>query len=62
MVPPSYGGERTLTGLRYRGVTLNVTVRGYGNGIAAAHLDGRTIAERRRARNSHRCAHVRDRR
>ena len=24
MVPPSYGGERTLAGLRYRGATLDI--------------------------------------
>ncbi|HEX6536070.1 MAG TPA: hypothetical protein VF041_15845 [Gemmatimonadaceae bacterium] len=43
MVPPSYGGERTLSGLRYRGATLTVTVRGHGDGVAAARLDGHAI-------------------
>ncbi len=43
MVPPSYGGERTLRDLKYRGATLAVTVRGYGNDVRVAHLDGRVI-------------------
>ena len=41
MVPPAYAGERTLTGLRYRGATLTVTVRGHGDGIASVRIDGR---------------------
>lgn len=44
MVPPSYGGERTLRGLRYRGATLNVVVRGYGDGVRSTRLDGREVA------------------
>ncbi|HYD53987.1 MAG TPA: hypothetical protein VEA99_15230 [Gemmatimonadaceae bacterium] len=43
MVPPSYGGERTLRGFRYRGATLDVTVRGHGTGIRSATLDGRPL-------------------
>lgn len=43
MVPPSYGGERTLRDLRYRGATLAVTVRGYGDAVSAVQLDGRRI-------------------
>ena len=43
MVPPAYGGERTLSGLRYRGATLTVTVRGHGDGVARARLDGRPV-------------------
>ncbi len=43
MVPPSYGGERTLRGLRYRGATLNITVIGHGDGVASATLDGRAL-------------------
>ena len=45
MVPPAYGGERTLSGLRYRGATLTVTVRGHGDGVARVRIDGRA-AER----------------
>lgn len=41
MVPPGYAGERTLTGLRYRGATLTVTVRGHGDGVARVTVDGR---------------------
>ena len=43
MVPPSYGGERTLRELRYRGATLAVTVRGYGDAVRSARLDGRVV-------------------
>ncbi|HEX5830556.1 MAG TPA: hypothetical protein VFY16_06220 [Gemmatimonadaceae bacterium] len=43
MVPPSYDGERTLRGVRYRGATLTITVRGHGDGVAAARLDGRPV-------------------
>lgn len=44
MVPPSYGGERTLGGVRWRGAILTITVRGHGDGVASARLDGRPIA------------------
>src|SRR3954447_9186569 len=44
MVPPAYGGERTLSNLRYRGAVLTVTVRGSGDGVASARLDGRPVA------------------
>ena len=43
MVPPSYGGERTVRGIRYRNATLDVTVRGHGDGVTSVRLDGRTI-------------------
>lgn len=43
MVPPAYDGERTLSGLRYRGATLDVTVRGHGDGIASVRVDGRPV-------------------
>lgn len=44
MVPPAYAGERTLSNLRYRGAVLAVTVRGSGDGVASARLDGRPVA------------------
>jgi hypothetical protein len=44
MVPPSYAGERTLAGLRYRAAVLDVTVRGFGAGVRRATLDGRPLA------------------
>lgn len=44
MVPPSYGGERTLRGLRYRGATLTIIVRGHGDGISSVRMDGRDLA------------------
>ena len=43
VVPPAYGGERTLSNLRYRGATLTVTVRGHGDGVARARLDGQPV-------------------
>jgi hypothetical protein len=43
MVPPAYAGERTLSNLRYRGATLAITVRGYGDGVASVRLDGRPV-------------------
>ncbi|HEU4881274.1 MAG TPA: hypothetical protein VFT45_03485 [Longimicrobium sp.] len=43
MVPPAYGGERTLSGLRYRGATLTITVRGHGDGVASVRLDGQPV-------------------
>jgi len=43
MVPPAYDGERNLSNLRYRGAVLSVTIRGYGDGIASARLDGRPL-------------------
>jgi hypothetical protein len=44
MVPPAYAGERTLSNLHYRGATLTVTVRGSGDGVSSARLDGRPVA------------------
>jgi hypothetical protein len=43
MVPPAYAGERTLSGLRYRGATLTITVRGHGDGVASMRIDGRPV-------------------
>jgi hypothetical protein len=42
-VPPAYDGERTLRNFRYRGATLTITVRGFGNAVATATLDGRPL-------------------
>ena len=42
-VPRAYEGERTLRNFRYRGTTLTITVRGFGDRVAAATLDGRTL-------------------
>lgn len=43
MVPPAYAGERTLRGMRWRGATLDVTVRGHGTRVRRALLDGRVL-------------------
>lgn len=44
MVPPPFGGTRTLSGVRYRGSTLTIVVRGAGDGVASARLDGQPLA------------------
>jgi Bacterial alpha-L-rhamnosidase 6 hairpin glycosidase domain len=44
MIPPAYRGERTLSGVRYRGATLTITVRGFGDSVGEAKLDGRAIS------------------
>jgi hypothetical protein len=44
MVPRAYSGDRTLRDLPYRGAKLTVTVRGFGDGVARASLDGKRIA------------------
>lgn len=44
IVPPSYGGERTLRGVRYRAATLTITVRGFGDSVSGASLDGSAIS------------------
>lgn len=43
-VPPAWDGERTLRGLRYRGAILDITIRGYGDGVTSATLDGVALA------------------
>ena len=42
-IPRAYDGERTLRNLLYRGSTLTITVRGFGNAVATAMLDGRPL-------------------
>jgi hypothetical protein len=44
-IPRRYDGERTLRNFRYRGATLTITVRGFGDGVASAMLDGRPLAK-----------------
>jgi hypothetical protein len=43
MVPPAYAGDRTLSNVHYRGAVLTITVRGYGDRVAGATLDGRPL-------------------
>ena len=43
MVPRSYGGDRTLRGVHYRGVLLDITVHGFGDSVASVRLDGNPI-------------------
>ncbi|MGQ0713808.1 MAG: alpha-L-rhamnosidase-related protein [Gemmatimonadaceae bacterium] len=42
-VPRQYDGERTLRNVPYRGSMLTITVRGFGNAVATATLDGRPL-------------------
>ncbi len=44
MVPPAYAGERRLSGLRYRGADVTVIVRGFGDAVARATLNGAPVA------------------
>jgi glycosidase len=43
MVPPAYAGERKLEGLRYREADVTIIVRGFGNGVARATLNGESV-------------------
>ena len=43
MVPRSYGGDRTLRGVHYRGVNLDITVHGFGDSVETVMLDGSPI-------------------
>jgi len=42
-VPEAYAGTRSLTGLRYRGATLSITLHGFGDGPREVRLDGRPV-------------------
>jgi hypothetical protein len=41
-IPKELNDQRTLNGLRYRNMTLNVSIEGYGNRIAKFYLNGKT--------------------
>lgn len=43
VVPESFGGTRSLRNFRYRDATLNITVKGFGNRIARATIDGEAV-------------------
>lgn len=43
VVPKAYNGTRTLSNFTYRNATLDITVKGHGNEIAAFKLDGETM-------------------
>ena len=43
VVPKSYAGTRELRGVRYRGATLTVRVRGWGCTVSQATLDGAVL-------------------
>jgi hypothetical protein len=42
-VPPGYSGTHTLEGVSYRDATLDVTLRGHGNRVVQATLDGEPL-------------------
>lgn len=44
-VPASFKGTRSLTGFRYRGAVLDITVTGYGNRIRSFALDGHPLSQ-----------------
>ena len=43
-VPPTFGGTRRVAGIRYRAATLTIQVRGFGDDVASASLDGQPLA------------------
>lgn len=43
-IPRALADRRTLSGLRYRNATLNISVEGYGNRIARFYLNGKAHA------------------
>ena len=40
VIPKTYGGKRSLSGFRYREMTLDIKVNGYGNNINSISMDG----------------------
>ncbi len=42
-VPDGYAGTHTLEGVSYRDATLDITLRGYGNRVVQATLDGEPL-------------------
>jgi hypothetical protein len=44
VVPKVYGGQRTLSNFKYRGATLDITVRGFGNTFRSVQMDGKSLA------------------
>lgn len=45
LVPPVFADSMTLTNISYRGMTLNITVKGNGTGIQQFLLDGSATAD-----------------
>lgn len=43
-IPKELNDNRTLTGLRYRGMTLDISIEGYGNRISKFYLHGKAHA------------------
>jgi hypothetical protein len=44
-IPKAYGGNHSLTGLKYRNSVLDITIDGYGNDIDKIYLDDKPIKE-----------------
>lgn len=43
VIPKAYSGTRTLSNLKYRGATLDITIRGYGNTFRKVQMDGEPL-------------------
>jgi hypothetical protein len=44
-IPEVYGGTKTLSNFSYRKAKLDITVKGFGKGIASFKLDGKSVDE-----------------
>ncbi|MCI4671008.1 MAG: glycogen debranching protein [Bacteroidia bacterium] len=45
VVPKAYGGEKSLSNFKYRQATLNIVVKGHGNKIASATVNGEAVEQ-----------------
>jgi len=45
IIPKTYGGKRQLSGFRYREMTLDIKVNGYGNKINSIMMDGKPLKD-----------------
>jgi len=45
VIPKTYGGKRSLSGFRYREMTLDIKVNGYGNKINSISMDGHPLKD-----------------
>lgn len=43
VIPKNYGGRRSLNNFKYRNASLDITVEGFGNEIAAVVVDGKQV-------------------
>ncbi|MEM8901382.1 MAG: glycogen debranching protein, partial [Bacteroidota bacterium] len=45
VVPKAFGGEKTLSNFTYRDAKVNITIKGYGNQIKSATINGEAVEE-----------------